>query len=253
MLLPPADQQGGVRADALDGLRRVGHQEQGHALIEHASHPRDASLLKSGVADGEDLVDDEDVRAHADRHAERQPSVHPAGVHLHRLIQELADVGERGDLVEPCVHLASRDPQNRAREVHVLTPRELRVETAAEFEQRRNPAADVNLALGRRERAGDHLHERALARAVAANDAHRAAPRHVERRPAQGPERPSIAPAPERGQVPELVDVPLVDVVPLADVPHADRDAILAAPWRGPAADIDPGFSGHRPCSCASR
>ena len=69
-------------------------------------HLAQALLLERGVADGQDLVDDQDLGIQVRRHGEGEPDIHPAGVALHRRVEELFDLGEGDDLVELAGDLA---------------------------------------------------------------------------------------------------------------------------------------------------
>ena len=74
-----------------------------------------ALLLERRVADGEDLVDQQDVGVDVDRDREAEPDVHAGRVVLHRLVDELLDAGEVDDLVElapraPCVDSPRIEP-----------------------------------------------------------------------------------------------------------------------------------------------
>ena len=62
----------------------------------------------SRIADGEHLVDDQDLRLQVRRHGEREPHVHPERVPLHRRVEVLLDLGERDDLVELPSYLGRR-------------------------------------------------------------------------------------------------------------------------------------------------
>ena len=57
------------------------------------------------VADGQHLVDDQDLRLEVRGDREGQADVHPGGVALHRRVEELLDLGEGDDLVELAVDL----------------------------------------------------------------------------------------------------------------------------------------------------
>ena len=63
-------------------------------------HLAEALLLELGVADGEHLVDDQDLRLEVRGDGEGQAHVHAAGVALDRRVEELLDLGEGDDLVE---------------------------------------------------------------------------------------------------------------------------------------------------------
>ena len=61
---------------------------------------REALLLEARVADGEDLVEQEDVERHLDRDREREADLHARGVVLQLLVDEPLELGEGDDLVE---------------------------------------------------------------------------------------------------------------------------------------------------------
>ena len=69
-----------------------------------AAQPRElveALLLERRVADREHLVDQQDVGVDLDRGREREPDVHARGVVLELEVDELLELGEREDVVEP--------------------------------------------------------------------------------------------------------------------------------------------------------
>ena len=68
--------------------------------LGHVAHLAQALLLELDVADGQHLVDDQDVGLEVRRDGERQAHVHAAGVALDRRVEELSDLGEGDDLVE---------------------------------------------------------------------------------------------------------------------------------------------------------
>ena len=94
------------------------------------------------VADGQDLVDDQDLRLQVGRDREGQPDVHPAGVALHRRVEELLDLGEGDDLVELAGDLGLPHPEDRAVEVDVLAAGQLGVEAGADLQERGDPAPE---------------------------------------------------------------------------------------------------------------
>src|SRR4030095_11687283 len=123
------------------------------------------------------------------------------------------------DLGEPRLHLAPRDAEQRSIQDRVLAPGELRVEAAAELEQGRDSARDDDLALRRTQRARKDLQERALPRAVPADDADRLSPSDPERDVAERPELVSV-PAAEASEEHLLQPVrrPCVDPVHLPQI-----------------------------------
>ena len=76
------------------------------------SHSGEGFRLKRGVADGEDFIDNQDVRLEVRGHCKPEPRLHAARVPLDRRIDEGADLGELHDLVE-----LARDSSISARSV----------------------------------------------------------------------------------------------------------------------------------------
>ena len=106
-----------------------------------------------------------------------EPHVHARRVVLDRRVDELLEAGERDDLVEALVELLlATSPRIGAVEVDVLPARELGVEARAELEQRRDLARRVVIApcVGPQD-PRDALEQRALARAVLADEPERRA------------------------------------------------------------------------------
>ena len=87
-------------AHVLDRVHLVGHQHDRAALVAELDELLEAALLEADVADGEDLVDDQQARVDVDRHRERQPHVHARRVGLHRCVDEAGQPGEVDDVVE---------------------------------------------------------------------------------------------------------------------------------------------------------
>jgi hypothetical protein len=75
------------RAHLVDG---VGDDDDGTALAAEVGELLGALLLEGHVADGQDLVDEQDVGLDVDRHGEPEPHVHAGGVVLHGLVDEVA-------------------------------------------------------------------------------------------------------------------------------------------------------------------
>ena len=157
-------------AQARDRARVVAHEQQRPALLEFAQEAH-ALLHEARVADGERLVDHEDFRVDVRHDGEREPHDHAGRVGLDRLLDEVADVGERADGVEPRFDLLLRQADDVAVEEDVLAPAELGAEARAQFEDGRDAAVRRHAAGGGLQRAADDLQQRRLAGAVAADDA----------------------------------------------------------------------------------
>ncbi|MNM95495.1 hypothetical protein D3C81_1079440 [compost metagenome] len=149
--------QDGMVRERTDRLLIVRHQQQRAAVGTQRLHLLETALLEKCIAHRQRFVDDEDVRLHLSLHCERQSQHHAAGVSPHRLVNEVADVGEGGDGIEALHHLALGETQDHAVENDVLTPGEVRIEAAAQFQQRGDTAIDPRRASGGGQRAGDDL------------------------------------------------------------------------------------------------
>ena len=78
--------------------------------VEHV----EALLLEGGVADGQHLVDQQDVGVDLDHHREGQAHVHARRVVLELEVHELLELGELDDLVEARARLARREAEHDA-------------------------------------------------------------------------------------------------------------------------------------------
>ena len=88
------------------------------------------------IADGEHLVDEHHVGLRVDGDGEPQPREHAAAVRANRRVDEVSDLAELDDLLEPPCDLALPQPENRARHLDVLAAGQDRVETGIERDQR---------------------------------------------------------------------------------------------------------------------
>ena len=148
----------------------VGDEEERSAVGDQFFDLLKTSLLKKGIADREGFIDDQNIRLDLHLHGERQAHEHAAGIAFDRLIDELIDVGEGRDRLEPVVDFFPGQAEQRAVQIDVFPSGEFGIEPGTEFQQRRSPAVDFDVAAGRLEGAGDQLQQRAFAAAVAADD-----------------------------------------------------------------------------------
>ncbi len=151
-------------------------------------HLVDALELEDVVTDCEDLVDDQDVRVHADADRKTETGLHAAGVGAYRLVDVVADIGKADDLVLATVGLFLGDPECERSEVDVLDARELHVEAAGELQHGRDTTADLDVAARLVCDPGDDLEERRLAGPVLAQDRDDLALREINRDVLEGGE-----------------------------------------------------------------
>ena len=101
-------------------IQRVRDQQHRPAATAELSELVEALVRKGFVADGQHFVDEQDVGIDMNGHGEPEPHVHAGGVGLHRRVDEVLELGKRDDLVEPCGHLAFRQPEHHPVDVDVL-------------------------------------------------------------------------------------------------------------------------------------
>ena len=163
-------------ADPLDRGQVVGDEHEGRPLQHHRPHPVDAPLLERGVAHGEHLVDEQHVGLEERGHAEAEPHLHPARIELHLPVDGVVELGEaRRSRRTVRRHVLAGQTEQRAVEVDVLAPGELRVDARPHLDERADPAADLDPAGVGVHHPGQDLEQRRLARAVDADQADRLA------------------------------------------------------------------------------
>src|SRR5882757_1508905 len=121
-------EQEDAMAQARDQIHVVTDEEHGASFGGEGGHAVDAAALVGRIADGENLIDDKDLRLEMRRDAEREADVHPAGVALDGHVEELLDLGKSDDLIEFAADLRAAHAQDAAVEEDVLAAGELGVE-----------------------------------------------------------------------------------------------------------------------------
>src|SRR5664280_1644350 len=187
--------------------------------------------LETGVADGEYLVDQENLGLEVGRDGESQAQIHAGGVVLYGGVEEAVDLGECDDLVELAADLGALHAQDGAVEIDVFAAGQLQVEAGAHLEQASDAPVQLDAPLGRLGDAGQDLEQGGFTGAVAADHADDLARRDLERDVLERPDRLLGAPAATEGSrhgvgnafAQRLVPHPLADAVALAEAADADR------------------------------
>src|SRR5258708_39720940 len=182
-------------AKLLDLAYGMGDQHDGGAAVAQRLQASIALLPEEHVAHGQGLVDQENIRLDAGCDREGEADEHSARIEFDRLVDELPDVGESGDLVGAALHLGMAEAHDRAVEEDVLPARELRVEAAAQLEQRGDAAGHPHLTRCGGQDSREDLEERALAAPIPPDDTHGLATTQLEGDAPQGPEVSAPAPA----------------------------------------------------------
>src|SRR3990172_8382083 len=153
--------------ELLDHRHYVANDDDRDALSLELVHLRQALVLEMGVADGQDLVDEQYFRVAVHGHGEAQAHVHAGGVALHRGIDEVPQLGEADHLVEAAADLLAGHPQDRSVEEYVLAAGEVGMEAGAQLDEGGNATLDADIAVAGGHDTGDQLEDGALAAAVA--------------------------------------------------------------------------------------
>jgi len=165
--------QDGTITDRLDGARVMRDQQQGGALLAEFTDAVEALVLEVGIPHRQRFIDNQHIRAVRGSHAEGQPHLHAAGVHPHRLVDVVADLGKGFDLGHEAADVLDTVTEQLPGHEGILPTGKIGVEAHTQFEQGGDPAGDVDVAGGGLGGAGDHLEQRALAGTIDADDADR--------------------------------------------------------------------------------
>src|SRR5205823_908222 len=113
-------QQERAIAELQDPAQVVRHEQHSAPCATDALHPAERTTLEIRVADGQHLVDDQDLGLEMSCYGEREPYVHAARVALYRGVDELPDTGKLDDRIEVPTDFLAVHAENRAVEVDVL-------------------------------------------------------------------------------------------------------------------------------------
>ena len=151
----------------------MAHEQHGSAFaFGDVLHLADGFLLELGVADGQDLVNHQDLGIEVSCNSEAQTDHHTATIALNRGIQIPLAAREIHDLVELGGDLTFGHTQDSAVHVDILPTRHLLMETGTDLEEGGDTAAGADSAHGRRSDLAKELQQGGLASAVLADDAH---------------------------------------------------------------------------------
>ena len=212
-------------AQVADGFERVRDDHDRLAGGAKVVELLQAPPLELGVADGEHLVDEQDVGVHVDRHGEAEPYVHARRVVLHRRVDEVLEPGEVDDLVEALVELLLGHAEDRAVEEDVLPSGQLGMEAGSELEERGDLAVGLDAPLFRPEDVGHALEQGALSRPVLADERVRRPFGHLERHVPQRPELLVLHPGAAHDRRLQRLVALVVEAVLLRDVVDDDGGA----------------------------
>ena len=112
------------------------HEEDGAALaLGNVFHLTYRFLLELRIADGQDLVNDEDLGFQESRDGEAETDGHTGGITLHRGVDIPFAAGEIDDLIELGLDLITRHAEDSAVHEDILPPGHLAMEAGADLEE----------------------------------------------------------------------------------------------------------------------
>src|SRR5262249_43776140 len=106
--------------DALDGGGGMRDEHDRSAPLAELENLAEALALERLVADREDLVEEQDVGVEVGCDREAEPHVHPRRVRPNRDVEEIVELGEGDDLVDPLANVRTAEAVDRAVHVDVL-------------------------------------------------------------------------------------------------------------------------------------
>lgn len=161
----------GALAQGFDLEQGVGTENETDTLLFEGHDAVEGFAGKGGIADGECLVDDEQVGVDSGGYRKGEAHVHAAGVGAYGLVDEGADVGKLDDFVGALRDFVRLHAEGGGVEEDVFAAGELGVETCTEFKQGGDAPVDFQVAFIWVKGATEELEQRGFARAVLADDA----------------------------------------------------------------------------------
>ena len=171
VLDPTAADQHRAVAVFLHGPHLVGDQDNRLARQFHLTEGVGALLLEGGIADGQYLIDQQDVGVDLQHQREGEPHEHPRGVVLQLQVDEVPEFGEVDHGVEAVARFLRGEAHHHPVEDDVVAGGEVEVEADPELDEGSEATRDPDRPGVGAVDAGEQLQQGALARAVAADDA----------------------------------------------------------------------------------
>src|SRR6516165_259229 len=126
---------------------------------------------KFRIADGQGLIDDQDIGVGMGADRECETCRHAARIHFQGLMEESANVGEGGYVGQSFFYGRALHAEDRAADQGIFPAGQFVIETCAECENWRHPAVDRYAPMRRTGDSAKDLQERGLASAIGADNA----------------------------------------------------------------------------------
>src|SRR6266481_1511184 len=152
------------------------------------THLAEAFFLEMYVADGQDVIQEENLLLAMSIDSEGQADVQAGGVVLYGGVNEFFEFGEGHDFIELTLDLRFAHAEDGAGEKSVLPPGQLRMKTCPHFQQRPDPPVNLRPACGGPRNSRQNLQQRRLASPIPPDQPEHFAFAHLQRHVFQRPE-----------------------------------------------------------------
>jgi hypothetical protein len=170
----PLVEPDGPVAEGFGLVWKVADEEEGGAALFEALDFLEAFPLEVSVANGEGLINDEDIGLGVDGDAKTEAQKHAEAIGADREVKCAGfEFGEGLNLGLDAVHLSGGDAKDVALETDVFAACEVRVEPAHEVNDSAHGGGDAKGAGGGLKGAGDQSEECGLSAAVGAQEGNR--------------------------------------------------------------------------------
>src|SRR5580704_7856420 len=113
----------------------VTNQNSGVPFVDNFLHSIEALFLKYGISDRQHFVKNDNLRIQMSGDGKCQSNIHPAGIILHRHVNESLQSGELDDLIEPVADLLPRKAQHGTVQVDIIPTRKFRMKAGPDLEK----------------------------------------------------------------------------------------------------------------------
>ena len=182
----PFLQQNGCVANGLHLLNIMRHEQHGHALVKHRLDLSQTLFAETGVAYGQHLIQNQNIRLHGRGNGKAQAGFHTGRIVFQRHVNKLAQLGECHNLVILALQILPVVAQNGTVQENIFLTGVVGVKAGAQLQQRRNHAFLFHSTFRRLVYAYNGLEQRGFTGTVQAQNAQMLAPAHLEVNVLQG-------------------------------------------------------------------
>ena len=149
------------------------NHENGRSLLLQLVHSVITFCLKEDVSYGKRFIDNQNFGVDGNIKGKGQADEHSAGIGLHRLIDEVSDVGKVQNIRKLLVHLLLTDAHHGAVHVNVFNPGIVLIKACSKLKECANCSLRFHASACRGKHAGNNLQHSGLSGSVCSDNAHR--------------------------------------------------------------------------------